>query len=71
MSKSLLVFIVTSAVYTVLEMVYIAIALKLYNPKIKIDKERLLYVSLIMYFGGILIIYLILCILALGVLTAI
>lgn len=71
MSKSLLVFIVTSAVYTILEMVYIAIALKLYNPEIKIDKERLLYVSLIMYFGGILIIYLILCILALGVLTAI
>ena len=71
MSKSLLVFIITSAVYTILEMVYIAIALKLYNPEIKIDKERLLYVSLIMYFGGILIIYLILCILALGVLTAI
>lgn len=71
MSKSLLVFIVTSAVYTVLEMVYIAIVLKLYNPETKIDKERLLYVSLIMYFGGILIIYLILCILALGVLTAI
>lgn len=71
MSKSLLVFIVTSAVYTVLEMVYIAIVLKLYNPETKIDKERLLYVSLIMYFGGILIIYLILCILALGVLVAI
>lgn len=71
MPKSLLVFIVTSAVYTVLEMVYIAIVLKLYNPEIKIDKERLLYVSLIMYFGGILIIYLILCILALGVLVAI
>ena len=71
MSKSLLVFIITSAVYTILEMVYIAIALKLYNPEIKIDKERLLYVSLIMYFGGILIIYLILCILALGVLAAI
>lgn len=71
MSKSLLLFIVTSAVYTVLEMVYIAIVLKLYNPETKIDKERLLYVSLIMYFGGILIIYLILCILALGVLTAI
>lgn len=71
MSKSLLVFIVTSAVYTVLEMVYIAIVLKLYNPETKIDKERLLYVSLIMYFGGILIIYLILCILALGVLAAI
>ena len=71
MSKSLLIFIVTSAVYTVLEMVYIAIILKLYNPETKIDKERLLYVSLIMYFGGILIIYLILCILALGVLVAI
>ena len=71
MSKSLLIFIVTSAVYTVLEMVYIAIVLKLYNPETKIDKERLLYVSLIMYFGGILIIYLILCILALGILTAI
>lgn len=71
MPKSLLVFVVTSAVYTVMEMVYIAIVLKLYNPEIKIDKERLLYVSLIMYFGGILIIYLILCILALGVLMAI
>lgn len=71
MPKSLLVFIVTSAVYTVLEMVYIAIVLKLYNPEIKIDKERLLYISLIMYFGGILIIYLILCILALGFLVAI
>ena len=71
MSKSLLVFIVTSAVYTMLEMVYIAIVLKLYNPETKIDKERLLYVSLIMYFGGILIIYLILCVLALGVLAAI
>lgn len=71
MPKSLLVFIVTSAVYTILEMVYIAIVLKLYNPEIKIDKERLLYVSLIMYFGGILIIYLILCVLALGVLVAI
>ena len=71
MPKSLLIFIVTSAVYTVLEMVYIVIILKLYNPEIKIDKERLLYVSLIMYFGGILIIYLILCILALGVLMAI
>lgn len=71
MSKSLLVFIVTSAVYTVLEMVYIAIVFKLYNPETKIDKERLLYVSLIMYFGGILIIYLILCVLALGVLAVI